>query len=465
MTLWDGRFEKPPAQEMVTFGSSLDVDARMWREDIEGSLAHLEVLRAAALITPKEHTTLTQGLRQVGEEMASGAFRPGPELEDIHMAVESRLTEIVGPVGGKLHTARSRNDQVATDVRLWLKRRMTGLHQDLVKLVDTMLATVRADGQILIPGFTHLQRGQPVLLGHHILAHAWAFHRDAGRVADALVRMDACPLGAGAMAGTPHPIDRHLAAEYLGFAGPVDNAMDAVAARDHAMEAAAACAILAVHLSRWAEELVVWSSTEFDLVRLGEGYATGSSIMPQKRNPDAAELVRGKTGRVVGDLVQLLTLVKGLPMAYNRDLQEDREALFDAVETAQACAQITTGMVATLEWNAERYETELSGDFLLATELADHLVMKGVTFREAHHAVGQLVGQLEAQGKDFSGIDLDVLRSHHPSFDEEALVGLNPRVAAERRTSFGGTSPGEIERQVERLSDWVRRQQETKGGQ
>ena len=460
MALWDGRFEKPPAEEMIAFGCSLDVDLRMWREDIEGSLAHLEVLKAAGLIDQGEFEVLTAGLHQVAEEMASGAFKPTPDMEDIHMAVESRLTEIVGPVGGKLHTARSRNDQVATDVRLWLKRRMTSLHQDLVALVDAMVTAARDHGQILIPGFTHLQRGQPILLGHHLLAHAWAFHRDAGRVADALGRMDGCPLGAGAMAGTPHPIDRHLSAEHLGFAAPVDNAMDAVSARDHAMEAAAACAIVAVHLSRWAEELVIWSSSEFGLVSLGESYATGSSIMPQKRNPDAAELVRGKTARVVGNLTHLLTLVKGLPMAYNRDLQEDRAALFDAVETTRASVRITTGMVATLTWSEDRYTTALSGDFLLATELADHLVMKGVTFREAHHAVGQLVARLEAEGRDFSGIELETLRSAHPEFDEDALKALDPRVAAERRASWGGTAPQEIARQVEVLSGWIEKERE-----
>lgn len=448
MALWDGRFTGSPAEDMVAFSECLGVDLRMWEEDIEGSRAHAQVLHRAGLLTEDELQSLLRGLDQVAAELADGRFVPVPTHEDIHMAVEARLTEIVGDVGKKLHTARSRNDQVATDVRLWMRKRMVALRDALQDLVLALVERVEADGRILMPGFTHLQRGQPVLLGHHLLAHAWAVRRDVERIDDALSRLDRCPLGAGAMAGTPHPIDRHLAAELLGFSAPVENAMDAVAARDHLLEAVSACAIAMTTLSRQAEELVIWSTSEFAFVRMGEAYATGSSIMPQKRNPDAAELVRGKAGRVIGALNALLVMVKGLPLAYNRDLQEDRAALFDALETTSACARITAGMWRTLAFKASRYEDALRGDFLLATELADHLATRGVPFREAHHVAGRVVAWCEAEGVDFTALDLDRLRGFHPAFGDDALSWLDPREAAERRRSFGGTAWTEIQRQV-----------------
>ena len=367
------------------------------------------------------------------------------------MAVETRLGVHVGELAGKLHTARSRNDQVATDVRLWLKGRLPILRAQLVRLIGVLLDRVEQDGQTLLPGFTHLQRGQPIWLGHQLLAHAWALSRDVARLDDALKRVDRSPLGAGAMAGTPHPIDRARTAELLGFSGVVENAMDAVAARDHVQEVAAGCAIAMTHLSRMAAELVLFSSREFSLVRLGEGFATGSSIMPQKRNPDGAELVRGKTGRVYGDLQALLAMVKGLPMAYNRDLQEDREALFDAVETTTECVSVMAGMWEGLDVRKGRYEEALKGDFLLATELADYLAAKGVPFREAHHVVGRIVKECEEAGEDFRALDAGRLQSAHPAFESDVLEWLVPEAAAERRTSFGGTAWTEIARQVDVL--------------
>jgi argininosuccinate lyase len=459
MALWDGRFSEGPAADMVAFGACLDVDLRMWREDLEGSRAHVAVLHAAEILDAQERDTILSGLDQVGEELASGAFVPGPEHEDIHMAVETRLIELVGTVGAKLHTARSRNDQVATDVRLWMRTRLEGVHTALVGLVAALVERVKVDGDVLMPGFTHLQRGQPILLGHHLLAHAWAVSRDAERVADALGRLDACPLGAGAMAGTPHPIDRTVSARALGFSRPIPNAMDAVAARDHQLEALAACAIAMTTLSRIAEELVLWSTSEFRFVRMGEAYTTGSSIMPQKRNPDAAELVRGKAGTVIGALQALMVTVKGLPLAYNRDLQEDRYSLFDGLETTAACARITAGMFKTLTVHRDRYEQELTGDFLLATELADHLASNGVPFRDAHHVSGRIVGHLEARGENFSALDLDALRTFHPAFGDDALAWLEPRAAAERRASLGGTAPSQIDAQVDALAAWLDRQE------
>ena len=455
MALWDGRFSTSPTEAMIAFSQSLDVDLPMAAEDIEGSRAHVEVLRTARLLTDDEADTLLTGLDQVGAEIASGAFVPQPEHEDVHMAVEARLTKIVGPVGQRLHTARSRNDQVATDVRLWLRRRLTALQASLVDLVAALLDRVEADGRTLMPGFTHLQRGQPIWLGHHLLAHAWAHRRDADRLRDALSRLDQCPLGACAMAGTPHPIDRTIAASKLRFSEPVPNAMDAVAARDHQIEAVSACAIVMTHLSRQSEELVVWSSSEFGFVRLSDAYATGSSIMPQKRNPDAPELVRGKSGRVLGHLQALHVMVKGLPLAYNRDLQEDRQALFDAVRTTQQCVTITADVWRTLTVNRERYSEALKGDFLLATEIADFLVTRGVPFREAHHVAGRVVASCEAQGANLSALNADNVGGFHPALDADVLDWLDPATAADRRTSLGGTAWVRVEEQVRALREWV----------
>ncbi len=453
MALWDGRFDDDPSEEMQAFSASLDEDLQLFEEDIAGSLAHVTMLGEVGLLAAEEVEVIRLGLLSVREELRQGQYQPEEALEDVHMAVEARLIEKVGEVGGKLHTARSRNDQVATDVRLWLKRSIEWLDITLARLVEALLDRVEADGRTLMPGFTHLQRGQPIWLGHHLLAYAWMVSRDRQRLADALVRVDRCPLGAGAMAGTPHPIDRARTAALLGFAEVADNAMDAVAARDHLQEVSAACAIAMTHLSRMSEELVLWSSREFDLIRVGEQYATGSSIMPQKRNPDAAELVRGKAGRVYGDLQALLVMVKGLPLAYNRDLQEDKRAVFDAVQTTGACASICAGMFATLTVNRDRYDAELRSDFLLATELADYLAAKGVPFREAHHVSGRLVRWCEGRGVGFDALTLDVLREHHDAFDADALQWLDPVAAAERRDSFGGTAYSEVERQVKTLRE------------
>ncbi len=448
-----GRFDRPTGADMQRFSSSLAVDLRMLDEDIDGSLAHATMLGEVGVLTTEEAETLCHGLEQVRRELHTGAWRPGDEHEDIHMAVEARLTEIVGEVGKKLHTARSRNDQVASDVRLWLKRRLAALDAALAELLAALLERTEADGRTLMPGYTHLQRGQPILLGHHLLAHAWPLTRDRERFADALRRLDRSPLGACAMAGTAHPIDRHRTAELLGFAGVADNAMDAVAARDHAQEVAAACAICMTHLSRMAEELVLWSASELALVRLGDAYATGSSIMPQKRNPDAAELVRGKAGRVYGDLQALLVQVKALPMAYNRDLQEDREPLFDALETTLASVEISAGVWRTLEVDRERFERELVGDFSLATELADLLAERGVAFREAHEVVGRIVRWCEARGSGLEALTPEVARGFHPRFPDDLAPWLDPRAAAERRTSHGGTAWSEVVRQVELLRE------------
>jgi argininosuccinate lyase len=447
MALWDGRFAGGPAAEMQAFSESLEDDLRLWREDILGSKAHATMLAEVGLLSEPERDALLLGLDAVASELEAG-WTPGIEDEDIHMAVERRLHAHAGEVAGKLHTARSRNDQVATDVRLWLRAALDRLDEALVRLLGSLLDRVRTDGRTLLPGYTHLQRAQPIWLGHQLLAHAWALSRDRERIADTRRRVNRSPLGAAALAGTPHPIDRARAADLLGFDGLVDNAMDAVAARDHLLESVASCAICATHMSRMAQELVWWSSAELSYVRLGEAWSTGSSIMPQKRNPDAAELVRGKTGRVHGALISLLTLTKALPMAYNRDLQEDKHALFSALDTTTACASVLAGCYGSLE---VRGGPDLRGDFALATELADHLASRGVPFREAHRVVGELVAQLEAQGEDLSGLTLGRLRALHPGFGDDALSWLDPEAAVERRSSTGGTAWSQIERQLQTL--------------
>ncbi len=438
---------------MQRFSSSLVVDLRMLDEDVDGSIAHAAMLGEVGILTPEETARMLEGLERVRGEIATGVWVPGDEHEDVHMAVEARLTELLGEVGKKLHTARSRNDQVATDVRLWLKRRLERLDGALADLVATLLDRIEADGRVLMPGYTHLQRGQPILLGHHLLGHVWPLVRDRERFADALRRLDRCPLGACAMAGTAHPIDRAATAGRLGFAAVADNAMDAVAARDHEQEVAAACAICVTHLSRMAEELVLWSMAEIDFVRLSGDYATGSSIMPQKHNPDAAELVRGKSARVYGDLQTLLCLVKAQPLAYNRDLQEDREPLFDAVETTAGCLGIMAGMWRTLTVASGRFEKVLEGDFSLATELADLLAERGVAFREAHEVVGRIVRWCEQQGAGLEALTPEDARRFHPSFPDDLNARLDPRAAVERRASYGGTAWSEVERQVELLRD------------
>jgi argininosuccinate lyase len=419
----------------------------MWEEDIAGSVAHATMLAEVGLLTDAELQTIHDGLARVGDALRDG-WRPGVEQEDVHMAVEGRLHELIGPVAGKLHTARSRNDQVATDVRLWLRARLDRLDTALGMLITALVDRAESDGRTLVPGYTHLQRGQPIWLGHQLLAYAWSFSRDRERLADCRSRVNRSPLGAAAMAGTPHPINRHRTAELLGFDGLIDNAMDAVSARDHVMEAASVCAIVAIHLSRLAEELVLWSSREFGLVQLSEAWSTGSSIMPQKRNPDAAELIRGKSGRVVGALTALLVMVKGLPMAYNRDLQEDRPALFDAIHTAIASTRVAAGCIASM---TVREGPDLNGDPLLATELADFLAAQGVPFREAHHVVGRIVRHCEQQNSNLAALSVADLQSFHPAFSFEALAWLDPAAAADRRTSHGGTAWPEIQRQIAAL--------------
>ena len=434
MSLLRGLFDGDEDDLFRTFASSLEMDLWIAEEDIEGSIAHVTMLGEVGVLSPDETTTLVDGLSQILDELRDGTWTPDESQEDIHMAVEARLTDLVGEVGGKLHTARSRNDQVATDVRLWLKRRLGTLATAVGDLVTTLLDRVEADGQVLMPGYTHLQRGQPILLGHHLLAHAWALSRDLERIRDVTARVDRSPLGACALAGTPHPIDRPANRRAPGVFRPDRNAMDAVASKDHLQETVSACAICMSTLSRMAEELVLWSSAEFALIRLAERHTTSSSIMPQKRNPDGAELIRGEAGVVFGNLQALLTLTKAMPLAYNRDLQLERKPLIESVLRTTASVQLLAAMWGKLDVRTARFESELYGDFSLATELADLLVERGVPFREAHGVVAKAVRWCEEQGGNLTLLDGGGRATDfHRSFPSD--LGLVARSASGRRAA------------------------------
>ncbi|BAD39471.1 argininosuccinate lyase [Symbiobacterium thermophilum] len=446
--LWGGRFTKPADKTAEGFTSSLAFDRRLYKQDIRGSIAHVRMLGRQGIIPAADAARIEQGLREIEAEIEAGQFPFRQEYEDIHLNIEKRLIEKIGPAGGRLHTARSRNDQVVTDVHLWVKDEIAAVQRLVSDLQGTLLDRAREQMGAVMPGYTHLQRAQPVLLSHHLMAYFWMLERDYGRFADALRRADVSPLGAGALAGTTFPIDREFTAAELGFAGVYPNSMDAVSDRDFIVEFVAAAAICQMHLSRLAEELVMWSSTEFGFVEMDDAYATGSSIMPQKKNPDVAELVRGKTGRIYGDLMALLTVLKGLPLAYHTDLQEDKERLFDAVDTLKACLTVMTGMLATLKFNRERMAQAVRRDFSNATDMADYLVKKGMPFREAHEVVGKAVLYCVERGKFLADLTLEEFKAFSALFEADIYQAIAPETCVSQRTSLGGTAPAEVERQL-----------------
>jgi argininosuccinate lyase len=448
---WAGRFEAPTAPIVERFTTSLPVDRALYPHDIDGSLAHVAGLVRAKLLTAAEGKQLERGLGLVRRELDDGSFAFAPEDEDIHMAVERRLTELVGPVGGKLHTGRSRNDQVALDLRLWLRAECAAVDAALAGLQRALVGVARRHGHAVMPGYTHLQRAQPVVLAHHLLAYHAMLARDRGRFADCGARADELPLGAGALAGAGFALDRAFVAKRLGFARVSANSLDAVADRDAAVEFLAAAALAAVHLSRLGEEIVLWASEEFGFVRLPDAFATGSSMMPQKKNPDVAELVRGKTGRVVGALVALLTTLKGLPLAYNRDLQEDKAPLFDAAATLKDSLHVLTAMLPALHFDTARMATAADG-LLLATDAADLLVEQGVPFRKAHELVGALVRHCLASGTGLRDLDDATLRRFVPQLEPAAVRRITPASAVARRRVAGGTAPAEVRRQLARAA-------------
>ncbi len=440
---WGGRFVGATAKLVEAYTESISFDRRLYREDIAGSIAHARMLAAQGIIDDSDARAIVAGLEAIREEIAAGTFSFRADREDIHLNIEGALSERIGEAAGRLHTARSRNDQVATDLRLFARTALDEAAAALLALRRTLVGFAERERETIIPGYTHLQRAQPVLLAHHLLAYEAMFSRDSERVAQIRRRANVLPLGSGALAGVTYPIDREHVARELGFEALSSNSMDAVSDRDFVVELHAAAALAMVHLSRLGEDLVLWASAEFALLRLPDGFATGSSIMPQKRNPDVAELARGKSARVIGNLVQSLTLLKGLPLAYNRDLQEDKEPLFDTVETLLASLRVTAAMLPELSVDAERGRAAAVADHALATDLADHLAQQGVPFREAHHVVGRLVAMLDREGRELASLTIDELREAHASFGEEALdLDLDASLAA--RAVAGGTAPAAV---------------------
>ena len=437
--LWGGRFVERPTELMRRFGDSIGFDIRLWEADITGSMAYARALERAGVITPAERDAILDGLAQVRAEFAAGSFALQPDDEDVHTAVERRLAELIGPTAGKLHTGRSRNDQVATDTRLYVRQQIEQLRGRLTELRRALLDQARLHLPVLMPGYTHLQPAQPVRFSHWLLSFFWMFQRDRERLGELLRRVNVLPLGAGALSGNPLGIDQAYLARELGFDGIAPNSMDAVSDRDYLIELLAWASLTQVHLSRLAEDLIVYSSREFGFVEIAEGYATGSSLMPQKKNPDALELIRGKTGRVVGHLIGLLVVLKGLPMTYNKDLQEDKEAVFDALDTLLLTLPVASGVVRTMHVRADRMQAALS-DEMLATELADYLVSKGAPFRLAHHLVGQVVRRALEHGSGLRQLPLTEYQAVSPLFEPDVTDWLDFERAVERRTSRGGTA-------------------------
>ncbi|WP_031484383.1 argininosuccinate lyase [Maridesulfovibrio frigidus] len=455
--LWGGRFAQKTAASVEEYTQSVSYDKNLYREDIEGSKAHAQVLAEQGVLTEDEAKTLVEGLDTVLGEIESGKFEWKKEMEDLHMNIESRLTEIVGAVGGKLHTGRSRNDQVALGFRLYVVRSLEAWKDVLEKLISVFTAKAEGHLGVLLPGYTHLQPAQPVSLAHHMLAYAWMFKRDHERVCDCIKRVNVSPLGAAALAGTTYPLNPSSVAEKLGMDGTFRNSLDAVSDRDFVMESLFTGSLIMTHLSRICEELIIWANPCFGFIKLPDAYSTGSSIMPQKKNPDVCELMRGKTGRVFGDLISMLTTVKGLPLAYNRDMQEDKEPFFDADKTVYASVSIMADMMEVMGFNAENMENALKKGFLNATELADYLVGKGIPFREAHHITGSAVAHAETAGKGLEDMTLAELKSFSDKIDEDVFEILSYEAAVRRRVSPGGTGPESVKSQIAELKVWLKK--------
>jgi argininosuccinate lyase len=442
--LWSGRFTESTDALVESFGASVGFDRRLYRYDIEGSLAHARMLAHVGVLSKAELADIERGLRDILTDIERGDFAWLVEFEDVHMNIEARLTERIGEAGKKLHTGRSRNDQVATDLRLYLRHEIDAVDAELRGLQEVLLDIAEREADTVMPGFTHLQVAQPVTLGHHLLAWFEMLQRDRGRLRDCRRRTNVMPLGAAALAGTSYPIDRAFTAQLLGFDAPAANSLDAVSDRDFAVEFAAAAALLMVHLSRFSEELILWSSAQFAFVELSDGYCTGSSIMPQKKNPDMPELVRGKSGRVTGNLVALLTLMKGQPLAYNKDNQEDKEPLFDSVDTIKACLRVFSGMLPGMRIQRERMAQSARLGYSTATDLADYLVRKGLAFRDAHEIVGRAVRYAIDLGKELAALSLDELRSFCAVIGDDVYAVLTVEGSVAARNHPGGTAPAQV---------------------
>ena len=448
--MWSGRFSESTSELVAAFSESVSFDQRLYRQDIAQSTAHARMLARVGVLSTADADAITAGLEQVRDEIERGAFVWKTELEDVHMNIEARLTEIIGDAGKRLHTGRSRNDQVATDIRLYTRDAIDRLLPLIDTLADGLLGLAEAEADSVMPGFTHLQIAQPVTFGHHMLAWREQILRDRSRLVDARARLNVLPLGSAALAGTVYPLDRHYVAEQLGFAAVSENSLDAVSDRDFAIEFCAAAAMILVHLSRWSEELIIWSTPMFGFVSLPDRFCTGSSIMPQKKNPDVPELVRGKTGRVIGDLNALLVLMKGQPLAYNRDNQEDKEPLFDAIDTVTICLRVYAEMVPHIVVRRDACRAAAAKGFSTATDLADYLVGKGLPFRDAHHVVGAVVGYAAQHQRDLAELSLDELRRFSPAIEADVHQHITLEASVSARKTYGGTAPDQVRAAIAR---------------
>ena len=453
--LWGGRFRKETSDQVDQFNASIGFDVRLWEHDIEGSIAHARMLGKCGIIPQADAGQIVAGLEQLAKDIQAGKVEFDVSAEDIHMNIEKLLHELIGEVAGKLHTARSRNDQIALDLRMYLKSEIKAIDGEVQALQNALIQTAEQHVDTVMPGYTHLQHAQPVTLAHHLLAYVWMLQRDRERLADCHRRTDVMPLGSAALAGTSFPIDRAYTAELLGFNRISENSLDAVSDRDFAVEFLAAASILAMHMSRFAEEIIIWNTREFGFIELDDSMATGSSIMPQKKNPDVAELIRAKTGRVYGDLLSLLTILKGLPLTYNKDLQEDKEPVFDAVDTVLQCLPMLRKLIRTTEFRKEAMANALAGDFSTATDLADYLVRRGLPFRSAHEIVGRMVQHAISLGKTLSDLTPEELASFSDKFRGMKNVG-DVKASIEARDTPGATSSNRISEQIEAAKKAVR---------
>lgn len=452
MKLWAGRFSKEIDKKTNDFNSSISFDSRMFEQDIKGSMAHATMLGSCGIISEEDKNAILDGLDGILNDIKSGALEIDPNAEDIHTFVEGELTQRIGSAGKRLHTARSRNDQVALDIKLYLKDECDVVYGQVKELLKVLCKQAKAYSDAVMPGYTHLQRAQPIVFGHHLLAYAEMFQRDLSRLADAKKRMDVCPLGSGALAATTYPINRNYSAELLGFAGgATQNSLDGVSDRDYCMELASALAILMVHLSRFSEEIILWCSWEFKFIELDDAFSTGSSIMPQKKNPDITELVRGKAARVFGDVMTLLAMMKGLPLAYNKDMQEDKEAIFDAFDTVKMCLTAFTPMLDTMKVYRENMRKAAAGGFINATDCADFLVGKGLPFRDAYKATGELVALCIKKGLTLETLPIEEYKEVCDLFDDGVYEAINLEKCVSDRTPLGGPSPANVMYQAERI--------------
>ncbi len=455
MKLWGGRFKKGTDKSVNDFNSSIPFDSRMYREDIEGSIAHASMLGNQGIISKDASDRIVSGLLEILKRIDGGAIEIDMTSEDIHSFIEGTLTYYIGENGKKLHTGRSRNDQVALDLKLYLKKSLLTVKDELISLEKVLLKKSNENIDTIMPGYTHLQKAQPITLALHFLAYAEMFKRDITRIEDCLERMDTMPLGAGALATTTYPLDREAVAKALGFSRPTVNSLDSVSDRDHAIEALSAFSMIMMHLSRFSEEIILWCSNEFSFIELDDGYSTGSSIMPQKKNPDVAELVRGKTGRVYGDLMTLLTVMKGIPLAYNKDMQEDKECLFDGLDTVLLALTTFTGMIDTMKIKKDNMRKGAAKGFTNATDLADYLVKKGMAFRDAHGVVGEVVLECIKQDKMIEELSLSELKEFSPIFEEDVYQAIDLVTCVEERKVIGGPSKESVKYQIKSLEDFI----------